>query len=254
MDRTAAMILVFILIVPSMCRSVELTGEEIINEVDSISHVDTGYSKVEMSITTTSGGIRTFVYESWSMNDGEKTLIRYLEPRRAKDQAVLMLNHSDDIWMYFPRTERVRKLASHAKKQKMQGGDFSYEDMGGGGEFIDDFTSRRLDDEEMNGYDCYKLELLRKESSDVSYSRLIMWVIKENFYPIAIDYYSENDGSRLEKTLVQSDIEVIEDIPTAKHMVMTNRNDNSKTTIDLLEIDYDIDLDKDLFTERGLRK
>ncbi len=39
-----------------------------------------------------------------------------------------MLNNADNIWTYFPRTKRVRKLASHAKKQKVQGGDFTFED------------------------------------------------------------------------------------------------------------------------------
>ena len=67
---------------------------------------------------TTSGKKRTFIFEAWSRDKGEKSLIRYLEPRRAKGQATLMLNNADDIWMYFPRTQRVRKLATHAKKQK----------------------------------------------------------------------------------------------------------------------------------------
>ena len=39
-----------------------------------------------------------------------------------------MLNDGDDIWTYFPRTRRVRKLASHAKKQKVPGSDFSFGD------------------------------------------------------------------------------------------------------------------------------
>jgi len=86
----------------------------------------------------------------------------------------LMLNNADDIWMFFPRTQRVRKLATHAKKQKMQGSDFSYEDMGSGDAFIEDYDAQRLEDEMREGHDCFKLELTRKEGSDMSYSRLIL--------------------------------------------------------------------------------
>ncbi|MEA3421029.1 MAG: outer membrane lipoprotein-sorting protein, partial [Acidobacteriota bacterium] len=125
-----------ILILAPVSFSQDLTGEDIIQKVNELINVQTSYGKAKMIIITSSGSKRTFIYESWSKNKGEKNLVRYLEPTRVKGQAILMLNHSDDIWMYFPRTQRVRKLATHAKKQKMQGSDFSYEDMGSGDEFI----------------------------------------------------------------------------------------------------------------------
>ena len=100
--------------------SQELTGEDIIEKVNELMNVDSVHAKAKMTILTTSGKTRTFIYESWSKDKGEKNLVRYLEPRRIKGLATLMLNHADDIWMFNPRTQRVRKLASHEKKQKMQ--------------------------------------------------------------------------------------------------------------------------------------
>jgi len=231
-----------------------LTGDEIIQKVDELLTTQTAHAKMKMTIETTSGQKRTFVYESWTKDEGEKNLIRYLEPSRVKDQAVLMLNNANDIWMFFPRTQRVRKLATHAKKQKMQGSDFSYEDMGGGGEFEEDFKAKRLDDEEKNGHDCYKVELIRKPDKDISYSRLLIWVIKENFYPIVIEYYDEKDPTYLQKTLTQSDIQVIDGIPTAKKMVMKNLNDQTQTVMEVKEIEYEVELDDRLFTERNLKR
>jgi outer membrane lipoprotein-sorting protein len=244
------MILLFIIVSYAQ----ELTGEAIIQKVNDTMNVETSHGKAKMTIVTTSGSKRTFVQESWSKDKGEKNLVRYLEPRRVKDQAVLMLNNADDIWMFFPRTQRVRKLATHAKKQKMQGSDFSYEDMGSGDAFIEDYVSKRLEDEESEGYDCYKLELARKPESDLSYSRLIIWVIKENFVPIAIDYYDEDNASRRLKRLVQSDIRVIDGISTAMKAVMLNLNDNTQTELEMLEVEFNIALDDSMFTERALKK
>jgi len=232
----------------------DFTGDEIIQKVDELLTTQTAHAKMKMTIETTSGQKRTFVYESWTKDEGEKNLIRYLEPSRVKDQAVLMLNNANDIWMFFPRTQRVRKLATHAKKQKMQGSDFSYEDMGGGGEFEEDFEAKRLQDEQKNGHDCYKVELTRKPESGISYSRLLIWVIKENFYPIVIEYYDEEDPTYLQKTLTQSDIQVIDGIPTAKKMVMRNLNDQTQTVMEVIEIKYDVELDDRLFTERSLKR
>ncbi|MCK4344550.1 MAG: outer membrane lipoprotein-sorting protein [Bacteroidales bacterium] len=232
----------------------ELTGEQIINKVNDLINQETIYSKSNMTIVTTSGATRTFEYESWSKNFGEKNLIRYLAPSRVKGQATLMLNHADDIWIFFPRTQRVRKLATHAKKQKMEGSDFSYEDMGSGDAFIKDFTAKRLKDEKMEGYACYKLELIRNKDSDLSYSRLIMWVIKENFVPIVINYYDEKDPKFLLKRLMQSDIQVIDGIPTPIKMVMYNKQDNTQTSMSFIEVKYNIPLKDEMFTERGLKK
>ncbi len=126
--------------------------------------------------------------------------------------------------------------------------------MGSGDEFINDFSPKRLKDEKMERHNCFKLELTRKPDSNISYSRLIMWVIKENFYPVVIDYYEEHNPSSQEKRLVQSDIRIIDDIPTAMKMVIYNENDNTQTEMYLLEVKYNITLEDSMFTERELKK
>ncbi len=254
MKRIIISVLMVIALMVPFLPGQELSGDDIIKKVNELFNVESGYAKSKMIIVTTSGSKRTFIYESWQKNKGEKNLVRYIEPRRVKGQAVLMLNNANDIWMFFPRTQRVRKLASHAKKQKMQGSDFSYEDMGSGDSFLEDFSTKRLKDEKMEGKDCYQLELTRKPDSDLSYSRLVMWIIKENFIPIVIDYYDEKDPTHLEKRLVESDIRIIDNIPTAMKIVMYNKNDNTQTEMELLEVRYNIKLDDSMFTERGLKK
>lgn len=243
----------FFLITASLVAG-DLTGDEIIHRVTDLINLESSYARVQMKIGTSSGKIRTFVYDSWSKNRGEKNLIRYLEPRRARGQATLMLNHADDIWMFFPRTQRVRKLATHAKKQKMEGSDFSYEDMGGGDAFLNDFETRRLPDEKLEGRDCFTLELRRRSDSDASYSRLKMWVLQENFVPILIDYYDDKDSERLEKRLEMSDIQEIAGIPTAMTMLMRNLNDATSTEMIFLEVEHNPALEDAMFTERALKK
>jgi outer membrane lipoprotein-sorting protein len=232
----------------------ELTGKEIINRVNELMNRDTVWAKVKMTILTTSGKKRTFIYESFSKDKGEKNLIRYLEPKKLRGQAILMLNNADDIWVYFPRTRRVRKLATHAKKRRMEGSDFSYEDMGSGETFIKEFIPKRLGDEKVEKRDCFKIELTRKEGGDVSYSRIIMWVDKERFIPIVVDYYDGKNPNLHLKRLILSDIKVIDGVPTAMKMIMHNKLDNTRTVVEFLDVKYDVKLDDSLFTERGLRR
>jgi outer membrane lipoprotein-sorting protein len=244
----------FIIALLSPALAQELTGEKIIEKVNDIMNPPQMQATMTMVIETSSGQERTFVYESFSKGHGEKNLMRYLEPARTRGQATLMLNHADDIWAYFPRTKRVRKLAEHAKRQKMEGSDFSYEDMGSGDAFITDYQATRLTDEKIEGEDCYQVELTRKEGSEAGYSHLMMWVKRSDFVPLVMDYYDLKDPGLKRKRLTVSDIEVIQGIPTAKKMIMTNSLDQSVTRLEINSVDYKVNLDDNLFTERGLRE
>ena len=72
--------------------------------------------------------------------------------------------------------------------------------------------------------------------------------------PIVIDYYDEDDPTYHFKRLMQSNIQVIDGIPTAMKMVMHNVNDNTQTEMELLEIKFNLPLDDKMFTERELKK
>jgi len=232
----------------------KITAEEIIETMTETLNPEQSDAIMEMTIVTSGGQERTFVYKVYSKNSGEKSMMKYLEPGRVKDQAILMLNNADDIWMYFPRTNRVRKLATHAKRQKVQGSDFSYENMGSSNEFIDDYNSVLIGEEEKEERLCYKLELTRKENSEAGYSRLTVWVEKESYVPVLISYYHEKDKNLLEKELILSDVQTIDGIPTPMEMVMYNKLDDTKTTMRFKELTYDVDLSDNLFSEMGMKK
>ena len=244
----------FILIINNSGYAQELTAHDIIQKFNDLMSQPTVTAVYSMTITTSTGKERTFVMESYSADRGKKNLIKYLSPVRVKGQTILMLNNADDIWTYFPRTNRIRKLATHAKKQKMEGSDFSYEDMGAGNSFVKDYTSKRLKDQKVEGQPCFQVEMIKKPNTDVSYSRLVMFVRQDNFVPVIVDYYDENQPDRKIKTLKQSDIQVIDQIPTAMKIVMINDLDNSQTRMEMLEVKYNLPLKDEMFTERGMKQ
>jgi len=121
-----------LLILSTITLTFAQTGEKLLD--DMINHMNPASSKgiMKQTINTTSGDKRVLTYESSSNEKGKNSIMRYLSPSRVRGNAMLTKNFSDDIWMYNNRTKRVRKLASHAKKQKFEGSDFTYEDMGSG--------------------------------------------------------------------------------------------------------------------------
>ncbi len=254
MTRTIILILANLILFFGIITAQDQTAKAIVDKVNELVNQDQAKALLNMTITTSSGKERTFTYESYSKDKGEKNLIKYIAPSRVKDQAVLMLNNADDIWSYFPRTNRVRKLATHAKKQKFEGSDFSYEDMGSGDSWLTDFSHKLLEDGKVDGKECFVIEMTAKDEAESGYSREVMWVSKENYFPLQLDYYDENDPSYQVKRLIFSDIRIIEGVPTAMKMEMQNLQDNSSTYMVYDEITYDIKLDDELFTERGMKK
>ncbi|MFC1557111.1 outer membrane lipoprotein-sorting protein [candidate division KSB1 bacterium] len=252
--KNAALSILSLSLLPFCAHSQDMTATGIVERANDIMNQESMFAKAKMVITTTSGSTRELFYDSWSKYRGEKNLIKYTGPRRIQGQAMLLLNNADDIWSYDPRTNRVRKLATHAKKQKMQGSDFSYEDMGTGETFVTDYLHSRLNDEEKEGRDCYVIELSRTDKTESNYSRMKVWVDKQSFVLWVIEYFDEKNPDLKIKTLIQTDLEIIDGIPTPTKITMQNHLDNTTTRMELLEVMYNTDIDDELFTERGLRK
>jgi len=244
-------LLLFCLITFSTLCAADPGGPEILNKIIDLMNPENAKGVMEQTIVTTSGDKRTFKYETYMGNRGESSLMRYLEPSRVKGNAMLMTGFSDNIWMYNRRTDRVRKLASSAKNQKFEGSDFTYEDMGSGDSWKNEYTPVLKGIEKIDREKCYTLELQSK-SDDNSYKKMICFARLEDFFPIQIDYYDENNV--LNKSLYLENIQTIEGILTPMKMTMRNRLDKTETVMEYTSITYDVEFDKFFFTERNLKK
>ncbi len=227
-------------------------GTEIITRITEIMTPENSKGVATQTIETSSGQIRTFEMEMYSANKGEKSLMRYTKPSVVRGQTFLMLNNADDIWTYFPRTKRVRKLASHAKKQSAQGSDFSYEDMGSGDTWLEDFTAEYTGDEDYQEQPCWKVEMIRNPEADISYSKMIVYARQADYYPVHIQYFDE-EGEHI-KSAVMENIKDIEGFPTAMKMTMINHEKRSQTMMETLSMTYDWEPPKDFFTERSIKQ
>jgi len=226
----------------------DFSADAILDSMTSVMQPSTSQGKMEQEIITSSRVKRVFVFEYFSADRGANVLIRYIEPRKVRHNAFLIKNSGDDIWVYFPRTRRVRKLASHAKKQKAQGSDFSYEDFSGSEEWKTDYKVNRVFSGERENY---LLVFNPRAGADTGYDSLKIYVNKLNYYPDRILYYQNRDHL---KTLNFKDVKEIQGIPTAMSMRMENHVEDSQTTMRILEMKYDVVFDEGFFSERNLKK
>ena len=226
------------------------TVDDILDKVEANEDFKTSRSESTEIIYTSGGDKRISKMKGYAANGNEKGLNEYVSPKRIKGMKILMLNDGDDIWFYSNRTNRVRKIASHQKKRSANGSDFSYEDMSLS-DSRNDYNYKLAGEKKVAGKDCYIVEFTAKEE-DQTYSRMLNYIDKERLLVLAIDFYDE-DGS-LWKQLSVNGIEKKGKYWTAAEVVMKNIIRDSKTIIKTDKIEFDIEIDESLFSERALKK
>jgi outer membrane lipoprotein-sorting protein len=227
----------------------ELSAREIVRKVDAVERVQSSHSTGEQIITTSGGKKRTLEFEAFSKDANDKQLMVYTGPNRVKGDKILMLNDGDDIWFYTPKTDRVRHLASHARRQKVQGSDFSYEDLSTGNYEVD-YAASLLGTEKILDTDCYKLEMIPTETGP-HYTRIILWADQQKFTTVQCDYYEDNE---LLKRLTCHDIRNVDGHWYSMQMNMTNMQEGGETIILTKEISFDMELDERLFSTNHLKR
>ena len=228
------------------------TGQTVIDSMTTIMSPENSKMTIQQTNYYDDRKTRTFVLDMYSTNKGDKMMIRYIKPTSVKGQTFLLLNDGDDIWTYFPRTRRVRKLASHAKKMKVQGGDFSFDDFSSEGSWKNDYITTNTGSIEKSGERCWVLKAIAKENADVDYLAVILYVRKDNYYPVRIEYMHENGNP--EKTLALTDIQDVDGVPTALLITIVNHLTGTKTVMETIEISYNWTPPNGFFSERNLKK
>ena len=223
-----------------------LSPEELLSKVDSVAIFPHSIGVMEETIITTTGKKRTFRIKFYTKNGMDKQLMVYIFPPQVRGNSFLIIG--DNVWAYFPETGRIRKIASHAKKQKMMGSDFTYEDMTMG-TYKKKFKPVNLNEEK----DIYVLTLIPKENVKISYGKLVLRVDKKTYVPLVVDFYRKGEDKPY-KTLIQEDIKIVDYIPTPMHVVMRNNETGSETEIRTIRIDYKTKVEDDLFSPKRLRE
>jgi outer membrane lipoprotein-sorting protein len=224
---------------------------EILKKVDAAGHTETTRMRVAQKVVTPGGDERMFKMISYARRGNEQSLTEYIHPKQVKGMKILTLNDGDDIWTHFPKTNRTRKIASSARNRRVQGSDFTYDDMATG-KYAKQWQGTLLGQEKMAGKDCFKLSLKPTAKGPKSYTKTIAWIDRATYTPVRIDYY-DLDGDLL-KRLELSDYRKVSNVLVPFAYKMTNLQDGGKTLMKVADAEVNITLDPVLFTEAGLSK
>lgn len=191
---------------------------------------------------------RTITSISWSVGD-QKAFTEYLTP--AREQGTKMLKLEDQLWIYSPSTDRTIQISGHMLRQSVMGSDLSYEDMMDDRKFTDTYNAEVTATEEMDGRECWVLELKAKVD-DVSYASRKLWVDTERFIPLREDLFAKS--GQLLKRSVMSNVVQVEGrwFPkTILYKDMLKQGDG--TEFNVLDIQFDQEIPDHIFSKASLK-
>ncbi len=220
----------------------------IIRKVDEKQASDT--SRTEMVMRTypdahDESNYREFAIAGYGRGEDE-SYMEFLAPRTIK--GLKILGKGDDNWVFFPSTGRVRKIAGKSKGESVQGvgGDFSYEDLGGG-KLEEKYSFSILS----SGSNEWVLEGATKKEDSV-YSKIVITIAMSNYLPTKIEYYTTKDGHL--KDLVMNEVKMIDGRETATRILMMNIKKESKTLVILKAARYGISVPENLLNPNQFYK
>ena len=231
-----------------------IDGEEIISKVDETLESETRKSEIQMTIINENDQKRDRTIEIYSKGEG-KGLIEFLAPADVEGTTFLTLEKEEEenMWLYLPAVGNVRKIASHMKSGNFMGTDFSYNDISmlGGSNYKNDYQSTLKEEVEYEGKTCYLLES-NPSKEDIQYSKMKMWVNKENFMPLKLEFY-DNEGKLL-KVMTNKNIEQINGHLTPQKITMKNVQQETQTVLTLNSVEYNVEIPDRIFTTRYMER
>lgn len=246
----------FFLLCPAAGFSSEPTGREIMELQKDRHSVESEVSTVVMLLVDDKSNKKTRIMKRWSKRfpDGfHRNLIVFQEPRDIAGTALLTweINEGESAqWLYLPGTETLNRIASQGRKSPFMGTDFTYEDLQP--DSMDDYTFQLKGSETLDGEACWLVEITpasRQKERESSYSRRLVWIRKDLYYPVKVEFYDRR--GRHIKTQTNHDLIHLEgEAWTSKRALMVNHQTGHSTVMGLQMWKTGLDIEDSVFTER----
>lgn len=187
------------------------------------------------------------------MDDGDKGLTIFDQPRDVKGTAFLSFSHvdkADDQWLYLPALKRVKRISSRNKSGPFMGSEFSYEDLSSFE--LEKYQFQLLGEESLNGLDCYKIEQIPTDKYS-GYTRQVVWLDKAEFRAQKIDFYDRKKS--LLKTLTFDQYQqYLDQYWRPMAMTMVNHQTRKSTDLKTLSLEFKTGLKDSDFNKATLKR
>ena len=190
------------------------------------------------------------------LDDGDKSMSIFDEPRDVKGTALLTFTHktdSDDQWLYLPALKRVKRISSDNRSGSFVGSEFAYEDLSS--QEVEKYTYKFIADEPCPGAEdltCWKIERYPTDENS-GYTRQVSWSDHDEYRAWKIDFYDRKDAHL--KTLVFADYrQYLGQFWRAHSLNMVNHQTGKSTDLRMDDFSFQTGLKDRDFNQKALSR
>ena len=247
--KTKLLALFLLSLLTNSAFSQEIDVKELVREADEKIRGNSSSGIFTMTIERP-GWSRSISMKNWSLGN-EYSLIYITAP--AKEKGQVFLKRKNEMWNWIPSIERMVKIPPSMMMQSWMGSDFTNDDLVKESSLVKDYTHLLLGEEKVQGYDCYKIELIPTEDAPVVWGKINMWISKKDKLWLKAEYYDEDGFLVNYETL--SDIKKMDDriIPCRMEMIPAEK-EGHKTILVFDEIDFEVPLKENFFSIQNMKR
>jgi outer membrane lipoprotein-sorting protein len=238
--------LLFALIVPAGAQD----AREIIRKADEkVQGEQTSQSTMTMTIIRPTWQ-REITFKSWTKGR-DYSLALITAPAREKGQT--FLKRETEMWNWNPTINRLIKLPPSMMSQGWMGSDFSNDDLLKESSIVVDYTHKIIAEEDIDGRDCYKIELIPLEGAAVVWGKIYKWISKKEFLQMKSEYFDEDDY--LIKTELAYDIKTMDGrVIPSRFELIPEEEEGQKTVVVIDDIQFNKPIPDSFFSQQNMKR
>lgn len=183
--------------------------------------------------------------------------LRVEAPFDLRGASVLLIDRADradDMWMYLPELEKVRRISSRTISGSLFGTDFSYEDIQRLQVGLSDTTGKRLPDAVLGSRPVYVVEVTPGPETASSYSKVVSYIDREYCVPLKTEFFEDSDEPRKIMTIDPTKVlrEAHSWIP--REVVLRDLDRETETRLVVAEVEVDGEIPDRRFTQSQLAR
>ncbi|MEN8187360.1 MAG: outer membrane lipoprotein-sorting protein [Bacteroidota bacterium] len=227
-----------------------ITATEIINRADKKMRGETNTSKMHMEIIRPTWK-RSVSMKSWGR--GMDYSMTYITSP-ARDKGQVFMKRKTEMWNWMPSIGRMIKIPSSMMSQGWMGSDYTNDDILKESSIVYDYNHKIVEEEKVEGFDTYKIEMIPKEDAAVIWGKIYKWVTKgDEYIQLKSEYYDE-EGELIKRDF-SYDLKTMDGrlIPT-RFEIIPAEEEGKKTVLYIEDIKFDVDLQESFFSQQQMKR
>ncbi len=218
---------------------------KIVKKIDELYRAKSSYALLRMEIQTPHWK-RELKLKIWTLGK-EKTFIRILSPKRERGIATLKIGNK--LWNYLPKVNKIIKIPPSMMMSSWMGSDFTNDDLVKEYTFVDDYTFSIVERTDK----AIKINCTPKKGRPILWKKVLLVVSKKELLPLKEEYY--NESNELVRVLNFYDVKFFSGrkVPSKLELVPI-RKKGHKTTVEYIELRFNVNIKDSIFTLKNLRK